>query len=307
MTWTCLAVTAALVTGLAGQSPAADLYRREDIRIPLPGTGAHSLEALLVRSNEPGRYPLALITHGSPRSLSDRPNMSPLAMLPQAIEFARRGWAAVVLMRRGYGGSGGGWAEDYGPCAGPRYIAAGAAAAADLEAAIASLGSRPDIDTSRVISAGVSAGGFATVALAADAPPGLAAAINFAGGRGSPHDNEVCREDRLVEAYRFFGKRARIPMLWVYAENDLFRTAIGGAVQAGVCRRRRQRRVHPCSRVRQRRTPSVFASRHPGMERAGRWFLKAPRSGHARDAVAAAAAAGARRADRVIGQWPQRL
>jgi hypothetical protein len=45
----------------------------------LPGTGAHSLEALLVRSSEPGRYPLALITHGSPRSPSDRPNMSPLA------------------------------------------------------------------------------------------------------------------------------------------------------------------------------------------------------------------------------------
>ena len=222
MTWTCLAVTAALVTGLAGQSPAADLYRREDIRVPLPGAGVHSLEALLVRSSEPGRYPLALITHGSPRSPSDRPNMSPLAMLPQAIEFARHGWVAVVLMRRGYGGSGGGWAEDHGPCADPRYIAAGTAAAADLKAAIASLGSRPDIDTSRVISAGVSAGGFATVALAADAPPGLAAAINFAGGRGSPHDNEVCREDRLVEAYRFFGKRARIPMLWVYAENDHF-------------------------------------------------------------------------------------
>ncbi len=78
MTWTRLAVTAALVTGLAGQSPAADLYGREDIRVPLPGAGAHSLEALLVRSSEPGRYPLALMTHGSPRSPSDSPNMSPL-------------------------------------------------------------------------------------------------------------------------------------------------------------------------------------------------------------------------------------
>jgi len=78
MTWTRLAVTAALVTGLAGQSPAADLYRREDIRVPLPAAGSHDLEALLVRSNEPGRYPLALITHGSPRLPSDRPNMSPL-------------------------------------------------------------------------------------------------------------------------------------------------------------------------------------------------------------------------------------
>jgi len=222
MTWTRLVAVAALFIGLAGQSPAADLYIGENIRVPLPSAGSRSFEALLVRSNEPGCYPLALITHGSPRSPSERPNMSPLAMLPQAIEFARRGWAAVVLMRRGYGSSDGGWAEDYGACADPRYIATAAAAAADLKAAIASLGSRPDIDTSRVISVGVSAGGFAAVALAADPPAGLVAAINFAGGRGSLRDNEVCREDRLVDAYRFFGKRPRIPMLWIYAENDHF-------------------------------------------------------------------------------------
>jgi dienelactone hydrolase len=219
---TRLVATAALFVGLAGQSPAADLYIREEIRVPLPAAGSQGLEALLVRSNEPGRYPLALITHGSPRSPTDRPRMSPLAMLPQAVEFARRGWAAVVLMRRGYGSSGGGWAEDYCACAHPSCVAAGAASATDLNAAIASLGSRPDIDTSRVIGVGVSAGGFATVALAADPRPGLVAAINFAGGRGSLRDDDVCRVDRLVDAYRFFGKRARIPMLWVYAENDHF-------------------------------------------------------------------------------------
>ena len=50
--------------------------------------------------------------------------MSPWAMLPQAIEFARRGWAAVVVMRRGYGNSGGDWADGYGYCGNPNYIAA---------------------------------------------------------------------------------------------------------------------------------------------------------------------------------------
>jgi len=201
---------------------AAGPFVQEELRVPLPTFGGGSLEALLVRPNEPGRYPLALITHGSPRSAADRPAMSPLAMLPQALEFARRGWAAVILMRRGYGDSGGGRAEDYRSCADPDYVAAGAASAADLKAAIAFLASRPDVDTSRTISIGVSAGGFATVALAADAPAGLVAAINFAGGRGSLRDDEVCREDRLVDAYRVFGQRARIPMLWVYAENDHF-------------------------------------------------------------------------------------
>ena len=81
---------------------------------------------------------------------------------------------------------------------------------------------RPDIDATRIISVGQSAGGFATVALTADPPAGLVAAISFAGGRGSPRDGEVCEEDRLVAAFAAFGKTSRIPMLWVYADNDLF-------------------------------------------------------------------------------------
>ena len=111
-------------------------------------------------------------------------------MLPQAIEFARRGWAAVVVMRRGYGNSGGEWADGYGYCGNPDYRRRGNAGAADLKAAIAFLVSRPDIDPSRVISVGVSAGGFATVALTADPPPELVAAISFAGGRGSMHNDD---------------------------------------------------------------------------------------------------------------------
>lgn len=213
---------AALLTIIAGPSPATETYLKEELRIPFAAAGAPGLEVLLVRPAEPGRYPLALLSHGAPRLPADRRAMSPWGMLPQAIEFARRGWAAVVVMRRGYGGSGGDWAEAYGTCDNPNYVAAGDAAAADLKAAISFLGGRPDVDPSRVIGVGVSAGGFATVALTAQAPPELAAAISFAGGRGSLHDGEVCREDRLIESFRSFGKRSRTPMLWVYAENDHF-------------------------------------------------------------------------------------
>jgi dienelactone hydrolase len=201
---------------------AADNFFQEELRLPVASAGPNGLQALLVRPKEPGRYPLLLLSHGSPRTASDRPTMSPSAMLPQALEFARRGFAAVVVMRRGYGGSGGGWAEDYGSCADPDYVGAGTASASDLKAAIALLSMRPDIDSSRIVSVGVSAGGFATVALASDPPPGLVAGVSFAGGRGSLKDGEVCRSDRLVEAFGTFGKTARIPMLWVYAENDHF-------------------------------------------------------------------------------------
>ena len=60
------------------------------------------------------------------------------------------------------------------------------------------------------------------MALTADPPPGLFAAISFAGGRGSSSDDQVCRADRLIEVFQVFGARSRIPMLWVYAENDHF-------------------------------------------------------------------------------------
>jgi dienelactone hydrolase len=181
------------------------LFVREMLRIPAPGAGARGLEAMLVRPAEAGRYPLVLINHGSPRSAADRPNMTPLASLPQAFEFARRGWAAAAVMRRGFGDSGGGFAENSGPCHSPNYIAAGNTAAVDLRAAIAHLAKRPDIDASRIISVGQSAGGFATVALTADPPAGLVAGVNFAGGRGSPKDGEVCTQDRLVAAFGSFG------------------------------------------------------------------------------------------------------
>jgi dienelactone hydrolase len=148
--------------------------------------------------------------------------MTPLGMLPQAMEFARRGWAVVIVMRRGYGSSDGGWAEAYGSCDSANYTAAGTAGAADLKTTLEFVAHRPDIDPTRIIAVGVSAGGFATVAITADPPPGLVAAISFAGGRGSQESDKVCAPDHLVAAFRAFGQRSRVPMLWVYAENDHF-------------------------------------------------------------------------------------
>ncbi len=94
--------------------------------------------------------------------------------------------------------------------------------ASDLRAAIEAVRSRTDVSTNGMIAVGVSAGGFASLALTANAPPGLAAAINFAGGRGSRADNDVCDEDALVRAFATLGKTSRIPTLWIYAQNDKF-------------------------------------------------------------------------------------
>jgi dienelactone hydrolase len=219
--WTWIIGFAIALLMSSAHPSAADPFVQQPFRVLL-GSDLGTLEALLVRPSEPGRYPLVLLAHGSPRSPADRPGMTPLSMLPQALEFARRGWAVAIVMRRGYGNSDGGWAETFGGCGNPNYLAAGAAGAADLKTTLEFLSHRPDIDPTRMIAVGVSAGGFATVALTADPPPGLVAAISFAGGRGSQESDQVCGPDHLIEAFRSFGKRSRVPMLWVYAANDHF-------------------------------------------------------------------------------------
>jgi dienelactone hydrolase len=128
----------------------------------------------------------------------------------------------LVVMRRGYGDSGGSYSETNGPCGNRDYLRAARTSAEDLAAAIQAMQKRSDVSTSGMIAVGASAGGFASIGLAAAAQPGLLAVINFAGGRGSRADDDVCDEDALVRAYSTLGRTSRIPMLWIYAENDKF-------------------------------------------------------------------------------------
>lgn len=209
------------VASAPSRAVAAEFYT-EDLRIPMAEAGPQGLEAFLVRPAGTKRYPLALLSHGSPRSFDDRATMSAHKYYGVALEYARRGFAALIVMRRGYGTSPGGRADSIGACATAAYLPAAAVAVADLRAAIDAMARRADVTTSGMIAAGHSAGGLATVALTAQAPPGLVAAINFAGGRGSRDDDNVCNPDGLVQAFASFGRTSRVPMLWVYATNDLF-------------------------------------------------------------------------------------
>lgn len=215
------ALLLATLTVLLPHAARATDYHREELRIPFAAAGPGGLEALLIRPQSGGRLPLALISHGAPRNGDARKTMSPFQLYAQALEFARRGFAALVVMRRGYGTSDGA-PEDLGRCGHRNYLDRAHYSTADLKAAVEAVAHRSDVTTEGMIAVGHSAGGFATVALTADPPPGLAAAISFAGGRGSLGDDNVCQEDDLVAAFGALGKTSRTPMLWVYAENDKF-------------------------------------------------------------------------------------
>ena len=208
-----------LTANLLPRTQAAEFYT-EDLRIPMAAAGPQGLEAFLVRPAAARRYPLALLGHGTPRDHDDRPGMTAHKYYAIALEFARRGFAALVVLRRGYGTSPGDRVDSVGPCARAAYLPATAVAVADLRAAIDAMSRRNDVTTSGMIAVGHSSGGLAIVGLAAQAPPGLIAAISFAGGRGSSSDDTMCNPDDLVQAFATFGKTARVPMLWVYAAND---------------------------------------------------------------------------------------
>jgi dienelactone hydrolase len=177
------------------------------------------LEALIVkRSDATDKLPVALITHGKSSHLSDMLQSKAADYAGPARDLARRGWLAVVVMRRGFGQSDGPMAAAMS-CATTSFDKRFAADADDLQGALAAVSKRPDADPDRAIAIGVSAGGPAVVALSARNPPNLRGVISVSGGLRMP---DCPKEDVLVNAYKEFGRVSRVPNLWIYARNDSF-------------------------------------------------------------------------------------
>jgi dienelactone hydrolase len=187
--------------------------------------GSYRLEALVVRpAKANGHLPIALITHGKNDKADENQHLRADLMLPQARDLAMRGWLAVVVMRRGYGGSDGlpgvsrGAAHmscESGDLAGGFDVEAD-----DLDAALKAIAARPDADGSRAIAIGQSLGGGVVLALAARQPAGLLGVVNVSGGAWRSNGEGVCDHDALVAAMATLGARTRIVSLWLYAQND---------------------------------------------------------------------------------------
>lgn len=203
-----------------------------DARIPVwvptsSDAPAHTAELAghVYRPQGTGPWGLIVLSHGTPSGKEAREAMTD-RYGPQARALAALGYVVVTGLRRGYGASDGPLADGYGSCAAPDYPHAAQEAARDV-AAIMTYGQKlPYADGSHVVLLGKSAGGFASLALAAQQPPGLRAVINFAGGRGSqPQMREkasICGEAQLLKTVAGFAATSRVPQLWIYAENDSY-------------------------------------------------------------------------------------
>src|SRR5437867_10511837 len=92
------------------------------------------LESLAVkRADASGKLPIALITHGKPTTQGRMLDEHASDYIRQACDLARRGWLAVVVMRRGFGGSDGPLPVNLS-CASASPLERFAADADDLEA-----------------------------------------------------------------------------------------------------------------------------------------------------------------------------
>ena len=183
-----------------------------------------SLESFVVRPDHPGRFPLLIIVHGTPGVGGDAffrevLNRSPVTYSKAAVAFAQRGYAVVSIMRRGFGRSGGGFSESVQKAC--DYLPAVRVSAEDVIAAVNSLRKEVWVDADRVILLGHSTGGLAVTAAAAENPAGVVGILNFDGGEHAlSASGEACEPDSLVDTVAALGRTARVPALWIYAEND---------------------------------------------------------------------------------------
>lgn len=199
-------------------------YRDQEWWIP-SSIPDHLMFSRLVVPPGEGPFPLAVISHGSeedPRArvAHELPEYEVLVSFLSAMRYA-----IVIPQRPGHGNTGGPYLEAQGRCGAPDYVRAGFATATSIQAAIDFFSRQAFIKPAETIVIGHSAGGWGALALAATAPAGVRAVINFAGGRGGRdrgRPNFNCAPDRLVAASGRFGTTALIPTLWIYSSTDSY-------------------------------------------------------------------------------------
>lgn len=203
---------------------------REQFWMLPSGEEGRYLRATVFRPSEPDGAqashrprPVVIINHGTAESTRMAVSMPVYYWLSRW--FVDRGYIVVLPQRRGHGATGGVLSEGVGNCANPDHFRAGQIAADDIAAVVGYFQAQPFVEPSEIVVAGISTGGWASLAFASRNPKGVRAIVNFSGGRGGHAGgmpNAVCGEKRLVETASRYGERSRIPTLWLYSSNDSY-------------------------------------------------------------------------------------
>ena len=221
----------AIVGTVAAAEPAERAQVREELwAIP----SLIPMLAYVIRPPGDGPKPLVVMNHGVALDPTERSYFPLLEFRDAALWFARQGFVVVAPVRSGYGitafelperGIFNVFFSGVGHCSDPQFRAAGLAVAAMDTWVIDYLTKQSFVDGHKVIIVGQSGGGWGAIALASQNPAQVRAVVTFAAGRGGHVDgkpNNNCAPDRLVEVTAEFGRTARVPMLWIYTENDTY-------------------------------------------------------------------------------------
>ncbi len=185
------------------------------VMLPVKQNGqSFQLETTIFRPPGDGPFPLLLMNHGKERG--DPANQKRDRFLSLSREFVKRGYAVAVPMRRGFSQSSGEYTE-YG-C---NMKDNGQQQADDIVASLDTLVKQAWVDRERIVVAGQSYGGLATMAMGARDYPGVRGLLNFAGGLRIDGGNCDWRE-ALVTAFGTYAASTRLPSLWFYGENDSY-------------------------------------------------------------------------------------
>ena len=189
-------------------------YRLNEQILQVPaGKGGHArLQTTVFRPDGPGPFPLIIINHGKDAGAPSQQARD--RFIYMATAFVKRGYAVMVPMRRGFAGSTGRYVE-YG-C---NMTANGLGQASDVRDSLDFARKLSWVDSDRIVVAGQSYGGLATLAMGTQHMPGVRVLINFAGGLRD-NTNRCDWKSELVRAMRTYGGGSPLPSLWMYGEND---------------------------------------------------------------------------------------
>ncbi len=192
-----------------GVRPKASMNDRV-LSIPVSLNPLVRLEVTLFMPVSGGPFPLAVMNHGASE---DPPNAPRLADNFTVYYFLSRGYAVVLPLMRGYAHSEGQLAAH-----GCDVGATGLDMANDIHAVIDAVRNIPGIDSSRIVVAGKSMGGWNTLALGTLAVPNVKGLVSFAGGL---KESDCPTPDAaLVKAAGDYGAHTKIPSIWFFGDND---------------------------------------------------------------------------------------
>lgn len=173
----------------------------------------------------PAPAPVLVLNHGRAAEAEARAGMGRARYGDASRYFVAQGFIVAVPTRVGYGVTGGEDVEASGACNSRRYAPAYDAALVQTLAVLEAVRARPDADRTHSVVAGQSFGGTTAIGVAAQNPPGVVAAINFAGGGGGNPKTRAarpCSPHAMERLFADYGRTARVPSLWIYAENDRY-------------------------------------------------------------------------------------